>query len=104
MTTNKGEGLDLAFESANESIEVGSASALEGGVKGRLGYTLTTQALKEEEAIMVFPLLALSSESIVEGLATYLAEEELAETATARVASIVASSEKKIQEIISSFE
>lgn len=67
------------------SLELAEASAAAGVVAAQLGYTLTTEALKESAAVTVFPLLLLEITALGEGLAAYGATSLGAAAATAQV-------------------
>ncbi len=75
--TAKGEAAaKLGTAKASLAADLGKA-------QGKSGYTLTRQALKEETAPMVFPLIALSAGAVVEGFGSYIATNAAAKSAEA---------------------
>lgn len=58
-----------------KAIATAEASAALGIGEAELGYVLTKAALKESEAVAVFPLLALSASAIAEGISTYINQQ-----------------------------
>lgn len=71
-----------APQSAAGTAALAEASAAAGTASARLGYQLTTQALKESGAVAVFPLLLLELTAIAEGFAAYAATDTAAKLAT----------------------
>jgi hypothetical protein len=66
------------------ALALAEASAAAGSAAARLGYQLTTQALKESSAVAVFPLLLLELTAIAEGFAAYAATDAAARLADAQ--------------------
>lgn len=77
-------------EAAQTGVRAAQTSAAMGVERGKEGYSLTMQALSESKAVMVFPLIALSTTAIVEGLATYMAEAPAAKAAEIKVKALFA--------------
>ena len=67
---SNGLAVGLAAAAAAETAALASAEA--GVAVGKIGYTLTTQAL-QDQAVMAFPLILLSAGAIVGGFAAYIA-------------------------------
>jgi hypothetical protein len=85
-----------ASGAAAQAVATAQAVAATGVAAGQLGYVLTTQALQEGQASMVFPLLALSVTAIVEGLAAYIAVGVLGKSAADQVAQRFADAEEYV--------
>lgn len=67
-------GVLTAISAARAATTTAQTTAEAGTVQGRLGYLLTKQVVGDNKAELVFPLIALSSAAIVEGLTAYTAE------------------------------
>lgn len=81
--SNISSAISSASEAAEASAELGVANA-------RLGYSLTAQALKENTAAVVFPLLLLEIEAFALGVAAYVAETPTWAASEARANSLIA--------------
>lgn len=57
------------------STSTAKTAAAEGCATAQLAYLLTKEALAEQTAIVVLPLLILESAAIIEGLTAYAATE-----------------------------
>lgn len=76
---------DTTSAAGSAALALAEASAAAGTASAQLGYQLTTQALKESGAVVVFPLLLLEFTAIAGGFAAYAATDVAARFAEARV-------------------
>lgn len=67
---------------SDAAVALAEASAAAGTAVARVGYQLTTEALKESGAATVFPLLVVELTAVAEGLAAYAATDVAALAAT----------------------